>query len=537
MLYFARWKLFLIFAVLLAGVLYALPSALPQSARESLPDFLPNNAINLGLDLAGGSDLLFEVDMAEVLSTRLESVVEDAEQVLREQPNIPQQVNREGDSVIVRILAGGDADEAERRLRRLARPAGGLLVPGQANPQVMDIVRTAPDAFRLTFTQDELRRLERSIVEQSVEVIRRRIDEFGTTEPNIVREGATRIRVQAPGVSDPERLKELIGQTAVMTFHLLYSEDPNDIAAAASGRVPPNAILVSSPGTGEQLLLQRRPLLTGDDLTSASQGFHPDSGQPIVNFTFGLQGARTFGDVTARNIGRRFAIVLDDEVISAPVIESAIPGGTGLIQGGFTVQTAQDLATLLNAGALPAPLTIVDQRTVTAELGKDSIQAGLIAGLLGLAAVIVFMVAFYGVFGVFANIALIANLVLLGGALSLFGATLTLPGIAGIVLTMGMAVDANVLVYERIREENTLGRSIMNAVETGYSRAISTILDANITTLIAALILFQFGSGPVRGFSVTLGIGILTSVFTAFVVTRLMVATWLKTVRPRKLNI
>jgi protein-export membrane protein SecD len=536
MLYFARWKIALIVAVLLAGLLYALPSTLPANMRDALPGFLPQNTIKLGLDLQGGSHLLFEVDMETVRSSRLEAILEDAEQALREEPNIPQEVVREGDSIVAHILAGGDVAEAERRLRTLAQPISGILIPGQANPRILDVVREG-DSIRLTFSQEELARLERDIVEQSLEVIRRRIDEFGTTEPNIQRQGANRILVQAPGVSDPERLKELVGQTAVMTFHLLYSEDPNDVAAAASGRVPPNAILAANPQTGEQLLLRRRPLLSGDDLTNASQGFHPDTGLPIVNFSFGLSGARTFGEVTAENVGRRFAILLDGEIITAPVIQGAITGGSGLIEGGFTVQTAQDLATLLNAGALPAPLTVEEQRTVTAELGVDSIRAGLLAGALGLVCVIIFMVVMYGTFGVIANLALIVNIVLIMGALGLFGATLTLPGIAGVILTMGMAVDANVLVYERIREEDAIGRSMLSAIEIGYSKAIATIMDANITTMIAALILYQFGSGPVRGFAITLGIGIITSVFTAFVVARWFTSIWLKIARPKKLHI
>jgi len=540
MLYFARWKVTLILLVLLAGLLYALPNALPEGARQSLPGFLPDKTINLGLDLQGGSHLLFEVDLDVVRAERLEVLADDVKAALREDPLIPHRVSVQGEVVEARIIGDGNMEAAQDRLRELVRqrPIGGIQVPGQRSDPQIEMTQASDASFELFYTPAEIEKLGRDTVDQSIEVVRKRIDEFGTTEPAIQRQGQDRILVQAPGVDDPERLKELIGQTAKMTFHLVYSDNPSDIAAAQEGRVPPGAILAESDNPAEpSILVRRRPLLTGEQLKNASQDFHPESGQPIVNFSFNLSGAKIFGDVTTDNVGRRFAILLDNEVITAPTIQSPITGGSGYIEGNFTIESAQDLATLLNAGALPAPLTVVEERTVGAELGADSVRAGEIAAIVGFIAVIVFIVAAYGLFGVFANLSLFANVILIAGVLSALQATLTLPGIAGIILTIGMAVDANVLIFERIREESRAGRSPVNAVEAGYSRALGTILDANITTLIAAVLLFQFGSGPVRGFAVTLGIGILTSVFTAFVVSRFIASLWLRTARPKALPI
>ncbi|MBA4800760.1 MAG: protein translocase subunit SecD [Euryhalocaulis sp.] len=538
MLYFARWKVTLILAVLVIGLLYALPNALPENVRQSWPGFLPDKTMNLGLDLRGGSHLLFEVDIDAVRGERMEALVDDAKQVLREDPLIPHRVTVQNGAVEVRILGDGDMEEVADRLEDLARPVSGILVPGQSNPRSVSIEQVDDTTFRMVQTEDALEKLSRDIVQQSIEVIRKRIDEYGTTEPNIQRQGDNRILVQVPGLDDPERLKELIGQTAQMTFHLVYSDNPGDLTSAMQGRVPPGARLVPSDEAGQpDILVRRRAVLSGEDLKNAYQGSHPQTGAPVVNFSFNLSGAKIFGDITTDNVGRRFAIVLDDKVITAPRINSPITGGSGYIEGNFTIESATDLATLLNAGALPAPLTVVEERTVGAGLGADSIKAGEFAAVVGFLAVVVFVLIAYGVFGVFANIALFANVMLIAGVLSMLQATLTLPGIAGIILTIGMAVDANVLIFERIREESRAGRSPVNSVETGYTRALSTILDANITTLIAAVLLFQFGSGPVRGFAVTLGIGILTSVFTAFVLSRLIASLWLRMARPKTLPI
>lgn len=372
-------------------------------------------------------------------------------------------------------------------------------------------------------------------MQQSIEIVRRRIDELGTTEPVIQQQGTDRILVQVPGLDDPQRLKELLGQTAKMNFRLV-SNAMSGQQALASRTVPSGTeILYTADEPRAPVLVERRIMVGGDRLVDAQPGFDQRNGQPVVNFRFDSSGARQFGEVTRNNVGRPFAIVLDDKVISAPRINEPIMGGSGQISGSFTVQAANDLAILLRAGALPAPLNVLEERTVGPGLGADSIRAGEIAAVIGSVAVVVFMIASYGFFGLLANIALFLNVAMIFAALSILQATLTLPGIAGIVLTIGMAVDANVLIYERIREEIAAGKGPIPAIEAGYNRALSSILDANITTLISAAILFQMGSGPVRGFAVTLGIGIITSVFTAFTVNRLMVSVWLRRRRPKTL--
>jgi len=375
------------------------------------------------------------------------------------------------------------------------------------------------------------------VMDQSIEVVRRRIDALGTREPSIERSGEDRILVQVPGLQDPTQLKNMLGKTAKMTFQMV-DEQANPMAGvppigdeilpmqSENKNIPPNKIVV-----------QRRVSVAGDRLSNASSGVSPQTNEWEIIIRFDSVGARQFADITRNNTGRRFAIVLDNTVLSAPVIREPIMGGTASISGSFTSQSAEDLSRLLRAGALPAPLKPLEERSVGAELGKDSIDAGRYAALAGLGLVALFMVLRYGLFGLFADIALTLNMVLLLAALTAFGATLTLPGIAGIVLTMGMAVDANVLIYERIREEQRNGRTMLAAIDTGFRRAMATIIDANMTHLIASLILFELGTGPVKGFAVTLAVGIITSFFTAVMVTRLIVITWLNTARPRKLTI
>jgi preprotein translocase subunit SecD len=404
-----------------------------------------------------------------------------------------------------------------------------LALTGQ---RTLDISDAGDRLVRLTITQPALIDKSRQAVEQSIQIIERRVNELGTVEPSIQRQGIDRILVQVPGLSDPARLKKLIGETAKMTFRMVdMSMTPE---AAAASRPPPESVLL--PGTqaesGQKYLIEKRILVDGADLTDAQPGFDQQNGEPIVSFRFNSSGARRFAKATSENVGRPFAIVLDDKVISAPVIREPITGGSGQISGGFTVQQANDLAILLRAGALPAPLTIIEERTVGAGLGEDSIEKGKIAAIVGSALVFFFILGTYGLLGLFANIAVIVNVLMIFGILSLVNATLTLPGIAGIVLTVGMAVDSNVLIYERIREESRAGRSALNAIDAGFTRALGTILDANITTLIAALVLFFIGTGPVRGFALTLAIGIFTTVFTAFTFTRLIVATWVRYMRP-----
>ena len=376
----------------------------------------------------------------------------------------------------------------------------------------------------------------RQAVDQSIQIIERRVNELGTVEPLIQREGTDRILVQVPGLQDPTRLKQLLGKTAKLDFHMVDTSVPAQ--QAVQGHVPPeDEILYSTSEPKIPYLIEKRVLVSGADLTDAQPGFDPRTSEPIVSFRFNTSGARKFAQVTQENVGKPFAIVLDNQVISAPVIREPILGGSGQISGSFTVQSANDLAILLRAGALPAPLTIIEERTVGPGLGADSIAQGKISSYVGAAMVVLFMFATYGLFGLFANIAVAINVAMIFGVLSMLNATLTLPGIAGIVLTVGIAVDSNVLIYERIREEVRGGRTPINAIDAGFSRALATILDSNITTFIAAAVLFYIGTGPVRGFAVTLGIGIITTVFTAFTLTRLIVAYWVRWRRPQRVPI
>jgi preprotein translocase subunit SecD len=528
MINIARWKVILVLALSLLGAALAAPNLLDRETAEGLPAWLPHKQVVLGLDLQGGSHLLLEVDVGAVIRERLETVVDSVRTALRKGNIRYGNLGVAGAAVQVTIRDLDRLEEARKALREIDR---GLDV-------------AAEDGGRITlkFSEQEMRDRRRAAVEQSVEIVRRRIDETGTREPTIQQQGDDRILVQLPGVRDPERIKALLGKTAKMTFHLLA---PNaTVEDALAGRIPPGAELLpavgeADPATGKARLyvVQKRVMVSGDSLIDAQPSFDSRTNEPVVSFRFDTVGARKFGDVTKENVGRPFAIVLDGKVISAPVIREPILTGNGQISGDFTVASAKDLALLLRAGALPAPLTVLEERSVGPDLGADSIAAGKVASLLGLVLVVLFMFLFYGLFGLFANAALAINLVLLLGAMSALGATLTLPGIAGIVLTMGMAVDANVLIYERMREEARLGRTPFSAVDAGFQRAFVTILDSNLTTLIAAVLLFQFGSGPVRGFAVTLGLGLLTSMFCAIWVTRLMIVAWLRRARPAALPI
>ncbi len=398
------------------------------------------------------------------------------------------------------------------------------------------------DGGRITLdmSEESIVDTRKAALAQSIEIVRRRIDETGVREPTIQQQGEDRILVQVPGV-DPERIKRLLGKTAKMTFHL--TDDKTTVSAARAGRVPPGSQLLPSvdekgpDGQPRWYLVKKKVEVSGEHLIDAQPSFNQQTNQPIVSFRFDAAGGKRFGNATAKNVNKYLAIVLDGNVISAPVIREPIMGGSGQISGRFSIQETQDLALLLRAGALPAPLTILEERSVGSGLGADSIAAGKVASIIGLILVVVFMGAAYGMFGLMADVALFANMILILGGLSLLQATLTLPGIAGIVLTIGMAVDANVLIFERIREEVRAGRTPISAIDAGYSRAITTIIDANVTTLIAALLLYQFGSGPVRGFAVTLAIGIVTSMFTAIMLTRLIVVTWLRRRRPSELPI
>ena len=539
MLHVPRWQIGIVALVVAVGVLALLPNLMPKTWVERLPDWLPKQQIVLGLDLQGGSYLLYQVDRDDYIETRLSSLTGEVREALRAEPRIGYRglgvVDR---GVEVRIRDPEEFGEARQRLSELTNPlSSGVFQQSQA--EEFRVLEGSGNTLRLEFTDQGLAQRISSVVQQSIEVVRRRIDELGTTEPNIQREGDDRILVEAPG-AEPEQLKDLIGTTAQLTFHLVdTSVSAQD---ALETRPPPGKIVLTTPEDDpvdplRPYVLNQEPLLTGQDLVDAQPSFSQQTNEPIVTFRLTTAGARRFGEVTTQNVGTPFAIVLDDQVISAPVIREPITGGSGQISGSFSVEEANDLAILLRAGALPAGLTLVEERTVGAGLGADSVAAGQAAAIVGAILVLISMVAVYGLFGAFANIALILNVILILGFLSLLGATLTLPGIAGIVLTLGMAVDANVLIYERIREEARAGRSTILAIDAGFSRAIATILDANITTLIAAVILFQLGSGPVRGFAVTLALGILTTIFSAFLFTRLMVAVWVRRHRPSALPV
>lgn len=533
MLNFPPWKKFLILGVVLIGVLGAMPNAFLEETvtSDDWPGFLPSSQINLGLDLQGGSHMLLEIDMDSVISDRLDVLEDDIRRVLFNDNQIRFTDRRRTEQAVSFALRDdANRDVALTALRGLAQPIVNNLFPTGANDIEVDDL--GDGRISVGLTDAGLAQRKASALSQSIEIIRRRVDELGTREPTIQAQGDSRVLVQVPGIDDPRRLEELIGKTAKLTFH-----DVDTTSNLQSGRVPPGTLLLPmADEAGGQILVKRRALISGENLVDASQCFD-QQGLAAVCFRFDAQGAQIFGAHTQKNIGRQFAISLDGEVITAPRIISAILGGNGQITGNFNVQTATDLAILLRAGALPAELTIVEQRSVGPGLGKDSVEAGKNAALIGFVGVMIYMALSYGMFGMAANVALILNLFLIAGGLSYFGATLTLPGIAGIVLTIGMAVDANVLVFERVREEVRVGKSPFAALETGYSSALSTILDANITTFIAAFLLFAFGSGPVKGFAVTLAIGILTSMFTAIMVTRLMLATWIKRRKPSELPI
>jgi len=545
MLHFQRWKLILVFAVVISGILFALPNLFPAATMARMPAWLPHKQVNLGLDLQGGAHLLYQLDEKEMVDDWLNTIRGDVRETLRRARigYTDLALNSANRSVSVKIRDAADMDKAYGELRKLAQPIGGSVFSGFSGYD-MDVARDGTDGVTLTITDVGLTHRMGSAIQASIETIRRRVDAFGTTEPSIQREGRNRVLVQVPGIQDVQRLKELIGKTGKLEFKLV---DPSVNAAqvAENKQVPMGDELVfgnppsgAPPGSPQiPYVLKSQVLVSGQNLVDAQASFDQRTGEPVVTFRFDAAGAKRFAMVTQENVGLPFAIVLDDKVISAPVIREPILGGTGQISGNFTVQEANDLAVLLRSGALPAKLTVIEERTVGASLGADSIASGKKAALMGLALVMIFMLVGYGLFGMFANIALLFNVALIFAVLSLMGATLTLPGIAGIVLTIGIAVDANVLINERIREEIRSGKSPYAAVDAGYARALVTIIDSNVTTLIAVLVLFWLGSGPVRGFAVTLTVGILASMFTAVTVTRLMVSYWLRWTRPQLIPI
>ena len=554
MLQIALWKRIVIWGLCALGLLLALPNgfyskverhndavALLDAGTAQTPElladeagwpgYLPSALVNLGLDLRGGAHLLGEVVVEEVYAARMDAYWPEVRDALRAERDVVGTVRRQPspeDQLRVRISKPEAIEAAVVALEALAQPVVTLTGVGTNDIEV------SAEGADITIQLSEAEKLatDNRTVQQSLEIIRRRVDEVGTREPTIQRQGERRILIQVPGIGSAGELKALIGTTAKLTFHPVVSR-------TGDGEQPPGARNVIYPDVAEEGLfyvLEQTPVVTGDDLVDAQPSFD-QNGRPAVSFRFNASGGRKFGNYTAENIGSPFAIVLDSEVISAPVIQSHIAGGSGIITGNFDVAESTTLAVLLRAGALPAKINFLEERTIGPELGQDRIDAGKIASIVAFAAVLVFMFLSYGMFGLFANVALIINVALIFGLLSAIGATLTLPGIAGIVLTIGMAVDANVLIFERIREELKTAKGPARAIELGYEKALSAIVDANITTFMTAVILFVMGSGPVRGFAVTLALGIATSVFTAIFVTRLLIAMWFERKRPKKIEV
>lgn len=553
MLQIELWKRMMIWLTCAVGLMLAMPNAFyPRVERHNdaavaienglttegtaadlalWPSFLPSSLVNLGLDLRGGAHLLAEVKVSDVYAARMESLWPEVRDALRPERDTIGTIRKQPsqpDELRVKISNPDGMSRALTVVRGLARPVTSVTSVGQNDLDV----QADGDILIVQLSDAEKLASDDRTVRQALEIVRRRIDEVGTREPTIQRQGTDRILIQVPGIGSASELKEIIGTTALLTFNPVVSRTSDANANPGVG----NKLVPALDEEGLYYIIEAAPVVTGEELTDAQPSFD-QNGRPAVNFTFNPHGGRKFGDYTRDNIGAPFAIVLDDEVISAPVIQSHIAGGSGIITGNFTIEESTNLAVLLRAGALPAELEFLEERTIGPELGQDSIEAGKIATIVAFVAVLVFMALSYGLFGIFANIALIINIGLIFGLLSLIGATLTLPGIAGIVLTVGMAVDANVLVFERIREELKTAKGPSRAIDLGYEKALSAILDANITTFITAVILFAMGSGPVRGFAITLGLGILTSVFTAIFVTRLMVVMWFERRRPKTIEV
>ena len=527
MLQLRPWKVILVVLAAVFGIYFTLPNLLPAG---TFPSWAPQPKLNLGLDLQGGSYLLLEVDTAALNVEKLNNLIEDVRRELQTKRIAFSGLGVAGGAVSVRITDPAQVEAARTELNKLAQP-----LTGATGGRDMTVTRGADQTITMRPVAEAAAAEAVKAVDQSIEIVRRRIDQLGTREPAINRQGKDRIVVQAPGESDPERLRRVIGQTAKLSFQMV--DDSVPVAEAQAGRIPPGSILLPEDNPSEPMILVKRRIeVSGDMLTSAQASFDQYQ-RPVVSFRFNGQGTRRFGDISTKSVGKRFAIVLDTRVISAPVINEPLTGGSGQISGNFTTESANDLSVLLRAGALPAPLKVQEQRTVGAELGADAVRAGQISLGIGAVAIIVFMVLAYGLFGIFASIALIVNVMLIIGLMSLTQATLTLPGIAGLVLTLAVAVDANVLIYERTRDEARAGRSPISALEHGYARAMVSIMDANVTSLIAALIMFQFGAGAVRGFAWTLSIGVFTSLFTAILITQVLIGWWLRVARPKTLPI
>ena len=510
------WKATLVILVISLAIIFSLPSLL---YKENSNNWFFDNKINLGLDLQGGSYLLLEVQTEVLMQEELNNISDSIQLIARGlQTNIINIISEE-DEIQLRFSNNDKLEEIREKFKNNYRNVNVSI-----NNNTMKIVIN--EIFK--------KNIKESAIKQSLEIVRKRIDESGTKEPLIQRSGKKRILLQLPGIKDPERIKELLGTTAKLTFHMVDDEDTISLKA---NRAPFGKIIVADFYNPEiKYLVEKKSRVGGENLVDAKASFDPQEGH-AVSFRFDTTGAQKFGKATSENVGKRFAVILDGVVITAPVINTAITGGSGIITGNFTSQEAADLSVLLRAGALPAPLSIIEERSVGPGLGADSIASGKIAAIIGMICVCIFMILIYGVFGLLANLSLLANLFIIVSLLGTIGATLTLPGIAGIVLTIGIAVDANVLVFERIKEEANNTTSALEAVKNGFDKALSTILDANITTLIAALLLFVFGSGPIKGFSITLSLGVLASMFTAIMFTNFLIYLWFNFSNKKEINL
>ncbi len=533
MMTLSRWKIGLVLLAIIGGIIFSLPNFLPQSARDSIRGFMPTQTLNLGLDLQGGSYLLMEVDTDALRAQKAKQLLESARDQLNDAGIKPDTLVVNDTTVTAHFPAAAQVDQAYPILAKLA-------VPLPKNPGQMDMVIALGGNQTITMTLSPAGLVQDSAgaVDSSLEIIRRRIDQTGTKEVSIVRQGKNRIVIEAPGESDPEHLKHVIGQTANLTFQMVDETVSQD--DINNNRIPPGSSLLpfaEREGSSGQIVVRNKIMVSGASLQKAAMD-HDQYNRPAIHFQFNGEGAQKFGKATTENVGHKFAIILDGTVISAPVINTPITGGQGIIEGSFSAQDASDLINMLNGGALPAPLKFVEQRTVTASLGADSVLKGAHATAIAFASVVVFMLLAYGFqFGGYSVVSLLTNLVMLIGGMSILGSTLTLPGIAGLILTLAMAVDANVLIYERMRDELRSGKSLIGALDGGFSKALETILDANITTLVAAGIMYWFGAGTVKGFAVTLMLGTFTSVFSSVMVTQVCVAAWFRLFRPKTLPI
>jgi protein-export membrane protein SecD len=527
MLHFSPFKMISIAVLCLAAFVYALPNMFDKATVESWPDWLPKKQVSLGLDLRGGAHLLLAMDTEELRSDMLTSLRADVRAAMRT-ARIGVRTGIRGNGVQARLTKPEDQERAMTALRALVEPLSGSLMMGRSENNITVTEREA-GLIELTITDAALRQRVTDAIGAAIETVRRRVDPTGNVDATITRNGDDRILVQVPGVEDTAELKRRVGEVASLSFHAVH---PNE--QAGSGPTPPGyRAFPSVENAGFNYLLEANPVVKGDDLVDAQPAFDQRTQEPIISFRFNQHGARRFGKWTSENVGRPFAIVLDGRVLSAPVVREPILGGSGQISGSFTPETANSLAVNLKSGALPAKLTVIEERTVGPTLGADSIASGLSAFMIGGFATVLFTIFVYGTFGLIAVFGLIVNATLILALMTLLGSTLTLPGIAGLVLTIGMAIDANVLIYERIREEIRGGKPAVQAIDTGFSRAMVTIIDSQLTTLAAAIIMFWLGSGPIRGFAVTLSIGIFTSVFTAVVVVRLLVSLWLREERKK----